>query len=112
MNSPRKSSVQEVPSVFFTPFAVPFAGDQLAGQELQKNAITAPCGTVRPFRSFRFDTMAFHASFERRSHVPTPVSETKAAYEYESVRSVTKNATAERTDFPYLAKIFPMLLYE
>ncbi len=61
MNSPRKSSVPEVPSVFFTPFAVPSAALHPVGQDEPKNAMTPPVGTVFEFKSFRFATIKFHA---------------------------------------------------
>lgn len=81
MNSPRKSNVPDVPSVFFTPLVVPSAGDQLVGHEVQKKAITAPCGTERPFRSFKSATIAFQASFESVCPAMTSVSAVNAAYE-------------------------------
>lgn len=108
MNSPRKSSVPEVPSVIFTPFAVPSAGDQLAGHEVQKNAITAPRGTERPFKSFKSATIAFQASFESVCQETTSERAVKAAYEYERVASVTKKTIAEIAGFLYSERKLPM----
>ena len=101
MNSPRKSRVAEVPSVFFTPFEVPSAGDQFAGQEVQKNAITAPVGTERPFKSSRFETIAFHASLVSACPAVTGKREENAAYAEESPTRVVKNTAAEIAGFLY-----------
>ena len=108
MNSHRKSRVPEVPSVFFTPFAAPSAGDQFVGHEVQKKAMTAPVGTAREFRSFKSATIRFQASLVSVCHEVTSVNATNAAYEYERVTSVTKNTTAEIAGFLYSEMKLPM----
>ncbi len=74
MNSQRKSNVVRDPSVFFTPFGVPSAGDQPAGQDDPTKAITQPVGTTAAsFESMvpKSVTILFHSMEESPDPVPT-----------------------------------------
>lgn len=105
MNSPRRSRVAGVPSVFLTPFGVPLAGDQPEGHDVPTNAITQPVGTTAAsFASMiaKFDTILFHSDELTWSPDPTVATVARlvnAAYATDTAATVVAKAKPANAPF-------------